>query len=447
MGARARARRAPGRADPAHGRATSPTAPRTSTRATRSTALFALGAVPIVNENDATATDEIAFGDNDALAAQVAILVRARLLVLLTEVDGVYTRAPGTSGRGARARGLRSSTTPRSATASTLGRGGHAEQGHGRADGGSEAGIPTVIAGGAGDGRARADPRGRAARDAVPRRRARARPRSSSGCASRRSPSGTLHVDAGARRAVADEGEACSPSASPAARALRRRRRRRARRPGRRRVRARASPGATAVRDRRAPGGSRGRAPRPSRRVLIARGRERDDPFARPRRQPRAARDRDGVQRSRPGARARAAGPGDHPPRDRRAGLRHAAPHPRGGGSGAPRRARRTTARRPGIPELREEAARYLSRGRGASTSTRRTSSSARGRSRSSSSRSSRPAIRATRSSTRIRASRSTSRRSAGRARRRCRFRCSRSATSRSTSPTSSRGSARGRSS
>ena len=38
-------------------------------------ALFALGAVPVVNENDATATDEISFGDNDALAAQVAVLV------------------------------------------------------------------------------------------------------------------------------------------------------------------------------------------------------------------------------------------------------------------------------------------------------------------------------------------------------------------------------------
>src|SRR3970282_2626217 len=61
-------------------------------------ALFALRAVPIVNENDATATDEIAFGDNDALVGQVAILVRARLLVLLTEVEGVLTRAPGTPG-------------------------------------------------------------------------------------------------------------------------------------------------------------------------------------------------------------------------------------------------------------------------------------------------------------------------------------------------------------
>ena len=44
--------------------------------------LLANGVVPIVNENDATATDEITFGDNDALAAHVAILVRARLLVL-----------------------------------------------------------------------------------------------------------------------------------------------------------------------------------------------------------------------------------------------------------------------------------------------------------------------------------------------------------------------------
>jgi glutamate 5-kinase len=60
--------------------------------------LFELGAVPVVNENDATATDEITFGDNDALAAQVALLVGARLLVLLTEVPGVLTHAPGTPG-------------------------------------------------------------------------------------------------------------------------------------------------------------------------------------------------------------------------------------------------------------------------------------------------------------------------------------------------------------
>src|SRR5436190_1480357 len=60
--------------------------------------LLNLGVVPVVNENDTTATDEITFGDNDALAAQVAVLVRARLLVLLTEVEGVYTAHPAAPG-------------------------------------------------------------------------------------------------------------------------------------------------------------------------------------------------------------------------------------------------------------------------------------------------------------------------------------------------------------
>jgi glutamate 5-kinase len=50
--------------------------------------------VPVVNENDTTATDVISFGDNDFLAAQVAILVGADLLVLLTDLDGLYTADP-----------------------------------------------------------------------------------------------------------------------------------------------------------------------------------------------------------------------------------------------------------------------------------------------------------------------------------------------------------------
>jgi glutamate 5-kinase len=50
--------------------------------------------VPVVNENDTTATDEITFGDNDFLAAQVAILLDARLLVLLTNTDGLFTADP-----------------------------------------------------------------------------------------------------------------------------------------------------------------------------------------------------------------------------------------------------------------------------------------------------------------------------------------------------------------
>ncbi len=50
--------------------------------------------VPVINENDTTTTDEISFGDNDFLAAQVAVLLQARLLVLLTDMPGVFTADP-----------------------------------------------------------------------------------------------------------------------------------------------------------------------------------------------------------------------------------------------------------------------------------------------------------------------------------------------------------------
>jgi glutamate 5-kinase len=50
--------------------------------------------VPVINENDTTTTDEISFGDNDFLAAQVAVLVGARLLVLLTDAGGLFTADP-----------------------------------------------------------------------------------------------------------------------------------------------------------------------------------------------------------------------------------------------------------------------------------------------------------------------------------------------------------------
>jgi glutamate 5-kinase len=60
--------------------------------------LLAMGAVPVVNENDTVATNEIRFGDNDRLAALVAHLVRADLLVLLSDVDGLYDGDPGRPG-------------------------------------------------------------------------------------------------------------------------------------------------------------------------------------------------------------------------------------------------------------------------------------------------------------------------------------------------------------
>ncbi|GAA4228200.1 glutamate 5-kinase [Sagittula marina] len=64
-----------------------------NTRATMAT-LLSYGAVPIVNENDTVATDEIRYGDNDRLAAQIAVTTGADLLILLSDVDGLYTGNP-----------------------------------------------------------------------------------------------------------------------------------------------------------------------------------------------------------------------------------------------------------------------------------------------------------------------------------------------------------------
>jgi glutamate 5-kinase len=56
--------------------------------------LLGVGAVPLINENDTVATDEIRFGDNDRLAARVAAMVSADLLILLSDIDGFYTSDP-----------------------------------------------------------------------------------------------------------------------------------------------------------------------------------------------------------------------------------------------------------------------------------------------------------------------------------------------------------------
>ncbi len=58
------------------------------------TRLIELNTVPVVNENDTVATAEIAFGDNDTLSAMVACSVNADLLILLTDIDGLYTANP-----------------------------------------------------------------------------------------------------------------------------------------------------------------------------------------------------------------------------------------------------------------------------------------------------------------------------------------------------------------
>ena len=57
-------------------------------------ALLRMGAVPVINENDTVATNEIRYGDNDRLAARVATMMNADLLVILSDVDGLYTASP-----------------------------------------------------------------------------------------------------------------------------------------------------------------------------------------------------------------------------------------------------------------------------------------------------------------------------------------------------------------
>ncbi len=159
-------------------------------------ALFALGAVPVVNENDATATDEIAFGDNDALAAQLAVLLRARLLVLLTSVPGVLADgAVIADGRDARAAVF--------GPGSPLGRGGM-ESKVAAAELAAGAGIPTVIADGTQPG---AVPEALAGGGGGTRFAAEeGAPAFKLWLRHGKRIAGRIHVDEGARRAIADGG-------------------------------------------------------------------------------------------------------------------------------------------------------------------------------------------------------------------------------------------------
>ncbi|RII41233.1 glutamate 5-kinase [Galactobacter valiniphilus] len=109
--------------------------------------LLALGVVPIVNENDAVATHEIRFGDNDRLAALVANLVKADALVLLSDVDAVYTAPPSAGGTP-----LRTISSPADLEGVTLGSIGRAGVGTGgmvtkvqAATIGAQSGIPTLV--------------------------------------------------------------------------------------------------------------------------------------------------------------------------------------------------------------------------------------------------------------------------------------------------------------
>ena len=180
--------------------------------------------VPVINENDTTATDEITFGDNDFLSAQVAILLEARAAgpahrhrractpptrahdpeaELIEEVDD-FARARGAT---------RSATAPRA-----FGSGGMRSK-VAAAEMASAAGIPVVICDGTADGHAARGRAGRAGRDAVrgaPGADARA---SSCGCATRSRPAAGWWSTRARRGCCASAARPCCRSGSPGSRA------------------------------------------------------------------------------------------------------------------------------------------------------------------------------------------------------------------------------------
>ena len=170
--------------------------------------------VPVINENDTTTTDEISFGDNDFLAAQVAILIGADLLVLLTDIDGLFTADPRTDASAAAGRGGRRLRAPRepstSATrTSPLGSGGMRSKVV-AAEMATAAGIPAVICSGLDDAALGTVLDGGAAGTRFPAQQARyssfklwlryAKP-----------SHGTVVIDAGAARALREGGTSLLP--------------------------------------------------------------------------------------------------------------------------------------------------------------------------------------------------------------------------------------------
>jgi len=177
--------------------------------------LLDLGIVPIVNENDTVAVEELKFGDNDNLSALTASLVEADLLVILSDVDGIYTSDPRLDAAAAPVRVARADdpavTRAAGPAVTGLGTGGMASK-LAAAQKASAAGIPTVIADGTRDGVLTAvfDPASEAGTlllaegDPLARRK--------HWIAYTLKPAGTLHLDEGAERALAKGGRSLLPS-------------------------------------------------------------------------------------------------------------------------------------------------------------------------------------------------------------------------------------------
>ncbi|MFM9828443.1 MAG: glutamate 5-kinase [Sphingomonas sp.] len=167
--------------------------------------LMSLGAVPVINENDSVATEEIRFGDNDRLAARVAQAAAAQAVVLLSDVDGLFTANPLTDTKAALVERVERidaaiDAMASAGSASGMGSGGMASK-IAAARIATSAGITLVIASGKIDHPLAALDQGRAATLFSPERSAGARKAWLSG---RLRAKGALHVDAGAARALGE---------------------------------------------------------------------------------------------------------------------------------------------------------------------------------------------------------------------------------------------------
>jgi glutamate 5-kinase len=167
--------------------------------------LLSAGAIPVVNENDTVATEEITFGDNDRLAALVAIMVKSDLLVLLSDVDGIYTTDPRKHGAKFVAEVLDPVHVRATGSRSTFGSGGMASklQAAGLA---TAAGIPTVVAPASRKDVLSKILAGQPLGTWLPARSGRKRARKA-WMAFATFPRGRIHVDAGAELALRDLGK------------------------------------------------------------------------------------------------------------------------------------------------------------------------------------------------------------------------------------------------
>jgi glutamate 5-kinase len=175
--------------------------------------LLAWGVVPIINENDTTSTDEITFGDNDFLAALVAVLMRARLLVLLTNTDGVYSSDPRTHPEAeliARIEDTAELAGVEIGEASRFGRGGMGSK-IASARIASESGVPVAICSGVRPGVLTAAVSGEEVGTHFAPQRERTLSPYKLWLKYAKQPTGSLHVDGGAAAVLRERGSSLLP--------------------------------------------------------------------------------------------------------------------------------------------------------------------------------------------------------------------------------------------